>query len=343
MNDSMLFKMRIFLIGTLLIVAGCSEINFINGASKKISSMTSKPVDSVDFKGLTRISEQEYYKIGAPYQIKGVWYYPKTDYGYVEEGIASWYGPNFHGKQTANGAIFNQNDISAAHRTLPMPSLVRVTNLENGKSLIVKVNDRGPFARNRIIDLSKAAAEALDMIEKGTALVRVEILAAESIEIAELVTGKQLTNVPLNLAANDSKIHNQHSQAAPKSSAMIAVKRQQLGLKPAADLKPSPSTISDQMANKPRAILSTPQVKPPLPAIFIQAGAFGQYQNALRAKAQIEQKVKPVLIEQYNQSQIPLFRVRLGPIYDTDKADRMLNIVQNLGFDDAHIISPSLK
>ncbi len=92
------------------------------------------------------------YKIGKPYQVAGVWYYPKVDYDYDEIGIASWYGHPFHGRYTANGEIFDEDAISAAHTTLPLPSLVRVTNLDNDRALIVRVNDRGPFVAGRIID-----------------------------------------------------------------------------------------------------------------------------------------------------------------------------------------------
>ena len=121
-----------------------------------------------------------HYKIGDPYSIFGTRYIPTENYSYQEEGIASWYGPNFHAKTTANGGVFDQNLITAAHRVLPIPSVVRVTNLENGLSIVVKVTDRGPYAKNRIIDLSRAAAIKLDFIKKGTALVRVQILEKES-------------------------------------------------------------------------------------------------------------------------------------------------------------------
>lgn len=119
-------------------------------------------------------------KIGNPYEIDGQHYTPAHDAHYVEEGIASWYGPGFHGRSTANGERFNQNAMTAAHRTLPMPSYVRVTNLENGRSEVLLVNDRGPFKKDRIIDLSKAAAEKLGVIARGTAPVRVEYLPDES-------------------------------------------------------------------------------------------------------------------------------------------------------------------
>ena len=116
------------------------------------------------------------YKLGAPYQINGVWYYPEFDPAYDTVGIASWYGQAFHGRPTANGEVFDMGVISAAHPTLPMPSLVEVTNLENGRSLKLRVNDRGPFHGNREIDLSRAAARELGFENKGLAKVRVRFV-----------------------------------------------------------------------------------------------------------------------------------------------------------------------
>lgn len=113
-------------------------------------------------------------KIGKPYQIAGVWYYPKEDPNYDETGKASWYGPNFHGKKTANGEIYNMNALTAAHRTLPMPTYVKVTNLENGRTLVLRVNDRGPFAKGRIIDISRRGAQLLGFERQGTTRVRVQ-------------------------------------------------------------------------------------------------------------------------------------------------------------------------
>ena len=116
------------------------------------------------------------YQVGKPYKIKGKWYYPKEQPGYNKTGMASWYGPNFHGRLTANGEIYDQYSLSAAHPTLPLPSYARVTNLENGRSLIVRVNDRGPFSRKRIIDLSAQASKMLDYQEKGLTRVRVKYI-----------------------------------------------------------------------------------------------------------------------------------------------------------------------
>ena len=119
--------------------------------------------------------------VGKPYKINGKWYYPRNDPSYNKVGNASWYGDAFHGRLTANGELFDMNTLSAAHTTLPLPSYVEVTNLDNGYSLTVRVNDRGPFARNRIIDLSRRAATLLRFRNRGTANVRVRYLGPASI------------------------------------------------------------------------------------------------------------------------------------------------------------------
>jgi rare lipoprotein A len=125
------------------------------------------------------------YRVGAPYEIKGVWYYPAVDYNYDRTGVASWYGEEFEGRLTANGEIFDLNGMTAAHTTLPMPSIVQVTNLANGRSIRLRVNDRGPFVDGRLIDVSRRAAQLLGFETRGTALVRVTILKDQSIAVAE--------------------------------------------------------------------------------------------------------------------------------------------------------------
>ena len=122
------------------------------------------------------------YKTGNPYVVGGRTYYPQEDPHYHAEGLASWYGDDFHGRYTANGEIFDINGITAAHPTLPMPSYVRVTNLSNGRSIIVRVNDRGPYVGNRIIDVSTRAAHLLGFYEKGTTQVRVEYVGRAPME-----------------------------------------------------------------------------------------------------------------------------------------------------------------
>ncbi len=152
-----------------LLLAACAGPNYGRGGSAHYSSP--HPI----------------YKVGAPYQVDGVWYYPRVDYSYDKTGVASWYGEQFEGRYTANGEVFDLNRLTAAHRTLPMPSVVEVTNLQNGRSLRLRVNDRGPFADGRIIDVSRRAAQLLGFETAGTAEVRVRILPVQSIAAAEAV------------------------------------------------------------------------------------------------------------------------------------------------------------
>src|SRR3954452_8471331 len=141
------------------------------------------------------------YKVGAPYQINGVWYRPKVDYDYDETGVGSWYGEAFDQQLTANGEIFDLNELTAAHRTLPLPSIVEVTNLQNGRQLKLRVNDRGPYAQNRIIDVSRRAAQLLGFERPGTTPVNVKILKDESIKVAEASKRGSTGDVVLAAAA----------------------------------------------------------------------------------------------------------------------------------------------
>ena len=142
------------------------------------------------------------YKVGNPYKIAGRWYYPKEDYNYSETGMASWYGEDFNGKMTANGEHYNMNTLTAAHRTLPLPSIVKVTNLQNGRSIVVRVNDRGPYVKDRIIDLSKHGAQLLGYMGQGTTKVKVEIMVHESKALKEaMLTGNISEETAKALAA----------------------------------------------------------------------------------------------------------------------------------------------
>jgi rare lipoprotein A len=123
-----------------------------------------------------------YYRVGDPYVVAGRTYIPEEDPNYSAEGMASWYGSDFHGRRTANGEIFDQESISAAHPTLPIPSYARVTNVANRRSIIVRINDRGPFTGNRVIDLSYKTAELLGFHKNGVARVRVEYVGRAALE-----------------------------------------------------------------------------------------------------------------------------------------------------------------
>lgn len=133
-----------------------------------------------DFRNMPRGGGRN--QIGRPYQVRGKWYYPREELGYKRQGRASWYGSAFHGRLTANGEVYDMNHLSAAHPTMPLPSYARVTNLANGSSVIVRVNDRGPYHSDRVIDLSQKAATMLDYQHTGTADVKVEYVGRAPLE-----------------------------------------------------------------------------------------------------------------------------------------------------------------
>ena len=166
-----------------------------------------------------REAASPHYKVGSPYRVDGKTYYPKEDDDYVAVGVASWYGDEFQGRPTANGEIFDKNRLSAAHTTLPLPSLVEVENLENGRRVVVRVNDRGPFVGDRLIDLSHAAARALDYDKKGLARVRVRYLGkARLADLAPVYGGA----VPVKLAAAETRTPASPKPKAPKPAPTTA-------------------------------------------------------------------------------------------------------------------------
>ncbi|HEY1505158.1 MAG TPA: septal ring lytic transglycosylase RlpA family protein [Stellaceae bacterium] len=265
------------------------------------------------------------YKVGQPYQIDGTWYYPAEDWTYDETGIASWYGEQFHGKYTANGEVFDLNQLTAAHRTLPMPTVVRVTNLENGRSIEVRVNDRGPYARGRIIDMSRRSAQLLGFEGQGTAKVRVQIDVPASIQVASLA-GRRGTEPELAGAS-----------PPPQAAPVQAVAAQPLAPPPGSSVaanKPVPLPSAPQSAPvKPnQAIADAPlpetvQVVPVKPTgIYVQAGAFASIDRAAQLKARL-QKFGQVNVTSARVSGMNMYRVRVGPVASVDQADALLNQV----------------
>ena len=172
---------------------------------------------------LVRASDvAEFQKIGAPYQIKGTWYVPAHEPDYNDMGTASWYGSDFHGRSTANGELFDMNVVSGAHPTLPIPSLVEVTNFANGRSLVVRINDRGPFVGNRLIDLSARGAELLGFRDQGQAQVRVRYIGPANSE--PIVTAQNISAVRMIAGVRPAILKPQ------KSRDQVQVQAQVLGI-----------------------------------------------------------------------------------------------------------------
>ncbi|MBI3506936.1 MAG: septal ring lytic transglycosylase RlpA family protein [Proteobacteria bacterium] len=393
----------IFLVGTAaaaLSLGACSELKF---GVQVVKSMQGSP----DTPASGQPRAQGTYKVGEPYQIAGAWYYPAEDWNYSETGIASFYGgersgTDFHGKLTANGELYDMNALTAAHTTLPMPSLVRVTNLDNGRSIVLRVNDRGPFARGRILDVSRRAAQLLGFEGQGTARVRVDIMAEDSQRLKAELTGRDETQTvaaaPRTAVASDalppppgsretrvssaalpppsatlppvqtdrSRIGTTTRQGQPRES-QVPLARQAAPITtqaaqdpvplqapapaapaqvagrngPAATPRPStpaapargPAATPAASATREVAALPVDQQATARPvltqgqaqrtSLWVQAGAFGNYENAYRLSVRLSRygasRVVPVTL---NGSQ--LYRVRVGPISDVKDADRML-------------------
>ena len=274
----------------LFLLFGCSETTFLINSAKRIGSWGDEPI----------------YKVGNPYKINGKWYYPAVDYQYDEVGIASWYGPGFHGKTTANGEVFDQNKISAAHRTLPMPSVVKVTNLENGLVLEkVRINDRGPFARNRIIDLSKKAAEELGFIKNGVAKVRVEILEDES---RKYVSTDQKNNYVAE-AAEVTEISKKNLLSSSERKEKVVKKKTEENLE--------------------NSILTNKE-------LLIQVGAFTDHRNAKTLSEKLSE-FKAYINRVFINNKY-LYRVRIGPINNLDLANDMKRKLFELGYTSSHLV-----
>ena len=271
------------------------------------------------------------YKVGNPYQIGGVWYYPREEADYDQTGIASWYGSQFHGRLTANGEVFDRTIISAAHPTLPMPVNVRVTNLDNGRSIVVRINDRGPFVRGRIIDLSEQGAELLGFKDRGLARVRVTFISRADLHglgpapISEYTPPEVATAVP---AAPVSRIET--GSLAPVAGAMVAPPRAVAALP-----KPVEQAAIFVQQQIPDGTVTQLPV-PPLTAMYVQAGAFSTPNPAGVVASKLNSLGAKVFRGTRDGQQI--YRVRIGPFQNIEQADQMLLRVQELGHNDVQIV-----
>lgn len=304
---------------------------------------------------------QPSYKVGVPYQINGKWYTPRVDYDYDQTGLASWYGEAFDGQATANGEIYDLNQLTAAHKTLPLPSIVEVTNMRNGRALRLRVNDRGPYVDGRIIDVSRRAAQLLGFEMSGTTPVRVRVLKEESVQVAE--AAKRGQTGPVRLAAAAATAPPPQPRPAPPPPIMAPP--------PAIAVTPPPESPIPMHAEPP-PLRETPPVEmaeapTPMPAprhywpsliapahaetvhpaaissvtsgrIFVQAGAFAMPENAQRVRARIA-AIGNVQVVPAEVNGTALYRVRVGPVASEAEADRLLSKVVGSGYPTARIVS----
>jgi rare lipoprotein A len=278
----------LIVLAAILGIAGCAETTLTIDAAKSLANAAADGS-----------SPQPHFKVGEPYTINGRQYVPRDDLAYTETGVASWYGPGFHGKSTANGERFDENALTAAHRTLPLPSMVQVTNLDNGRSAILRVNDRGPFAKDRILDVSKRAAEVLGFRRRGKAPVRVTILAEESLALR----------------------NGGGSVVAPSAPPPVAAPTFQMAtVDPNPGFGPAPTAMAGAEA------------------WYIQAGAFSDTVNARRVVSSLA-TLGPAHLSQTLQNGRPLTRVRIGPLPNPRDAARLLQQVQSSGYPEARLVA----
>jgi len=299
------------------------------------------------------------YQVGKPYQIAGLWYKPREDPGYDRVGSASWYGELFHGRRTANGEIYDMDRLSAAHPTLPLPVYARVTNLNNGRSIVVRVNDRGPYARDRVIDLSRRSAELLGFRSHGTATVRVKYLGRAPLNGDDSYERKYLAGqrwvhfaakgksskgkgapVAVSSIAETERLPPENpenfappwKESPPKGQAAAPTDPARAGRRAstkAAELPGPQATGSIPRSSKPKARAE---------GLVIQAGSFKSQENADRALNALS-AIAPVDVTPIEVGGDVYFRVRVGPFADLPGAKAALAKVTKAGYQGAKMVS----
>jgi rare lipoprotein A len=316
-------------------------------------------------------------KLGQSYNVGGKTYVPRYQPEYDEEGLASWYGPGFHGGKTANGESFSTHQFTAAHPTLPMPSLVRVTYLKTGRSAVARINDRGPFAHGRIIDLSRATAEQIGLLRDGVGKVRVEYLPQETEKFAELLaTGRDPQGIDIehevmgkapgsslyaNMAREDEAVQVVELQPVEVSDSFAPVATAAAAAAPASVGKPvatsSPNLPPElPTANAAPAVITPSVVAAPTPEViappaspspatsrgevttYVQVGAFANEANAVKLKSKVA-PMASTAITTGNVGGIPLFRVRMGPFVSKEAAAEVLERTHAMGYADAKLVT----
>ena len=318
-----------------LLLSGCGNLP---GGSSFFTRQDSAPAHPVDVSNIANAIPrvEPYSRYGNPesYVVFGQRYYvKKSSLNHVERGIASWYGTKFHGKRTSSGEPYDMLAMTAAHKSLPLPTYAEVTNLKNGRKIIVKINDRGPFKKSRIIDLSYAAAIKLGITKAGTGLVEVRAIdptqplpaptPTPGIIAAQTATTPVLLATPIPLAP-PSKIVT----AAPK-------------LAPAPVQAPvqTPVQAAAPQAEKLKRIAPGQPVD-----IYLQVGAFGERFNAENLKIRIRD-IETLPISKINVTEADgtkansaIFRVRIGPINNVSEADQVIKRLAQLGIENPHVI-----
>jgi rare lipoprotein A len=283
------------LLPAIFALSACGTLSRSGGYYQDDGPDARPPADVLAIPDAVPKSEPRSAKGNNSYSVEGKTYYPLTDAsGYYERGVASWYGKKFHGKRTSSGEPYDMYAMTAAHKTLPLPCYVRVRNLENGRVIVARVNDRGPFLHNRLIDLSYAGAARLGILGTGTGMVEVEVIGPGEGDI----------------------------QVATTKESSVEIFPYVTGKEPA----------------KPPATATAPK-------LYLQAGAFGQMDNAVNLRNRLEREAaQPVFIQSAlvsnstTQEPTRVYRVRIGPLASVEEGDRLTQKLTQAGVPDALIV-----
>ena len=300
------------------LLGGCGG----SGATREIGGSlgADRGADIAD--AVPRVEPRAKYGNMASYVVRGKRYHTKeSSAGHVERGLASWYGKQFHGRKTSSGERYDMYAMTAAHKTLPLPTYARVTNLENGRSAVVKVNDRGPFHGPRVIDLSYSAAQKLGVVQKGTAMVEVRAIdpARPGSDPGPFLAGKTAGSTPGTLALSERK-------PARKASAVQDARAAQEG----AATRERAVEVALAATGAERVAASGSGA--PARGLYLQVGAFGDPSNAERLRKRLgSQLAEQVRVQSSVASGPTLYKVRVGPLSSEGEASQVSAKLVTLG------------
>jgi rare lipoprotein A len=335
--NSAWFKLPATAILSLVLMSACASGDQPDGPGSRFGVY--KKVETVRNLPKSRTGNMPQYTVfGKQYKVMD------SAEGFAEEGIASWYGSKFHGRKTSSGEVYDMYAMTAAHKHLPLPTFVRVTDVDSGREIVVKVNDRGPFVGDRIIDLSFAAAKAMNMTERGTANVRIVALsshlpgpAAEpqmAAALAPEIVQPTLAAVPKKLPVTPIRVKDLPAASIGEpTQALTEIKKPLAGPAPslAAARQQNQTTIVVPASASAEPVQGLPETVP-TQSLVIQLGAFKEVANAQQMVTNVSQQLgKPAYIEQDLDN--ALYRVKMGPFQQGEVLQRTLDELTNVGIE----------
>jgi rare lipoprotein A len=315
-----------------LALSGCSSHSGGHRAHHGFANAASDPFaghGSPYYKGAKIPFGGGQYQVGEPYEVAGRWFSPSEQPGYDKSGTASWYGEAFHRRRTSDGEWFDMNTLTAAHATLPLPSYVLVTNLDNDRQVVVRVNDRGPFVGSRVIDLSKRAADVLGYRANGTAHVRVKLIGPAPTE--DSMSHMLAMNDAVHRGASMGQLVAMSNDASSQAPQAAVAMNEQPHLAPVAQAAQPAESAEVQQAE----FTPPPQVPQ---AFVVRVAVFHSLENASSVYQQLA-SFGPTRIIRAVGANGPLYRVEMGPLDNRADAEAALNTAIGSGFEDAKLVA----